>query len=60
MLDDKQRAQIDQNLATMKELLPPIWMGLFVGCQDAGFNELQAFDLVKTYILSQNPNGTRP
>ena len=57
MLDAKQRAEIDQSMAAMVELLPPMWRGLYTTSLDQGFTETESFALLKVYILSQGPHG---
>lgn len=59
-MDDRTRAEIDQGLAAARETITALWWSMFVGAKEKGFSEQQAIDLVKTYILSQNPNGIRP
>jgi hypothetical protein len=60
MMDKRDRAEWDQQLAQVRDHLPTVWMALYVGCMQAGFSEQQAFSLVQTWILGQNPNGSRP
>lgn len=60
MLDEKLRAELDQAIAGMKEMMPPLWRQLFESCQEVGFDKGQALELVKAYILAQNPWGIRP
>lgn len=57
MLDDKVRAELDQSRAAIIEVFPSIWRGLYLACVKEGFSELEAMELVKTYILSQGNNG---
>lgn len=52
--------EIDQSIAAMRNLFPRAWRQMYLGAVDAGFTEAQAMDLVKTYILSQNPYGIHP
>ena len=59
MLDPKRQAEFDQGVEAMGEVFPAMWCKLFEKCKEEGFTEQQAFDLVKTYILSQNPNGIK-
>jgi hypothetical protein len=60
MLNDKQRSKLEQSIATLTETFPRVWMQMFLGCVREGFTAPQALDLVKTYILAQNPNGIVP
>jgi len=55
----KQLHQASQGTAFLAEMLPPFWKRLYDNCKKAGFEEPEAFKLLQTYILSQNPNGTR-
>jgi len=57
MLDPKMAAEIEQGVAAIRELFPPVWRALSQECLKEGFTEAEAMDLVKTYILSQAPNG---
>ena len=50
MLSDEMRAQVEQELMFMKEILPKAWWGLYEGCVKEGFSEVQALELVKAYI----------
>jgi hypothetical protein len=54
---EKQRAEVDQAAAWLVDSLPPLWHNLYKQCRKEGFTELQAFELVKTYILAQATNG---
>lgn len=56
MLDAKQRAEIDQAMAAMVEMFPPLWRRLYEGCKAEGFSEVDSLSLLKTYILSQCRN----
>ena len=47
-------------LAEVRDSTPRIWMALYAGSIQEGFSEHQAFNLLQTWILSQNPNGTGP
>jgi hypothetical protein len=60
MIDDKKRSELEQSIAAMRELFPHCWRALYDGCISENFSEAQSMDLVKTYILSQNPHGIRP
>jgi len=57
MLDPKQRAEMDQAMEGLVELLPPMWRRLYTACIAEGFTETESFALVKVYILSQGTHG---
>lgn len=59
-MENKERAEIEQGLANMREMLPRMWWSLYQGSIAVGFSPPDAFRLVTAYILSQNPNGIRP
>ena len=59
MLSDKLRAIVDQNKAFVVESFPPLWRQLFLRCVEVGFSESESLELVKIYILSFNPHGSR-
>ena len=52
MLNDKERAEIDQNRAALCELNPLLWWGQYRGCLNAGFSKAQAMGLVKAYLTA--------
>lgn len=52
--------EMDQALALFRDTLPRAWMACYQGCIAGGFSDSQAFLLLQTYILSQNPYGIRP
>ncbi len=52
-------SKMDQSAALLGDILPPLWRRIYIGCVDQGFDESESFKLVQTYILGQNPNGTR-
>ena len=60
---EEQRKQIeiqkalDDASATVGDLFPGLWRRIYENSLVAGFNEIEAFDLVKIYILSQCPHG---
>lgn len=60
MLDDKKRAEFEQSNAAMAEIFPSLWKSLFDGCVKQGFTEVEAMQLVKTYILGQSSGGVKP
>jgi hypothetical protein len=57
MLDDKQRAEVDQAIAAFAEMYPRMWYSLYVELKVVGFTEEQAFRLVIAHVLSQNIKG---
>ncbi len=52
--------QRDQALAEFRDVIPAMWRSLYDGSLAAGFDKRQAFVLLQTWLLAQNPNGTRP
>jgi hypothetical protein len=46
--------------AELRDTVPRMWWNLYQGAVQAGFDQRQAFALVQTFILAQNPNGIRP
>jgi hypothetical protein len=54
------KAELDQALAMMRDLLPRQWWAIYCGSVEVGFTDPQAFALVQTYILGQCPAGIRP
>jgi hypothetical protein len=57
MLNDKEKADLDQSTAFIGENLPPLWKRLYQNCIEEEFSKEQSFELLKMYILS---NGTAP
>lgn len=53
MITPKEKAEMDQSMVLVVDMLPLIWYNLFVNLCKQGFSELQALDLIKTYIMSQ-------
>lgn len=56
----RQKAQFDQNAATIADMMVPLWSRIYRTCVQYGFTEGDSMMLLKTYILSQNPHGSRP
>lgn len=56
MTTPKGQAEIDQEMAQLCDILALLWHNLFVELCKQGFSEVQALDLVKTYILSMGSN----
>lgn len=52
MLDPLKSHVMEQGRATLIEVLPPLWYGLYSECIVQGFQPEQAMDLVKTYIMA--------
>ena len=50
----------EQLLAQMRDSLPQMWYAIYSGSLAAGFDQVQAFTLLQTWLLSQNPHGIRP
>jgi endonuclease III len=57
MLNDKDRAEMDQGIAACAEMFPRMWHSLYEGLKAEGFTEEQSFRLLIAYILSQNIKG---
>jgi len=57
MLDPQIQAEFDQSAKLLGDNLPPLWKKLFDGCIKEGFTEIQAMELVKTYIMSLSRAG---
>ena len=51
MLDETKRAETDQAIAQMEEVLPAMIWGLYEKYQESGFTEPQSFELVKIHVL---------
>ncbi len=50
-------SKLDQSSAVLGDILPPLWWRLYRNSIEAGFDETEAFSLLKVYIRSQ---GTPP
>ncbi|MCK9569130.1 hypothetical protein M0R72_09325 [Candidatus Pacearchaeota archaeon] len=57
MLNDKERAELDQAMAACAEMFPRMWRSLYEGLKSEGFTEEQAMRLLIAHILSQNIKG---
>jgi hypothetical protein len=53
----RRNAKMDQATAFLTEHLPVLWRAMYQRNLEEGWPPAEAFDLVKTYILSQCPNG---
>lgn len=51
---------IEQDLARLRDITPRIYWSIYQGCLATGFNPIQSFVLLQTWILSQCPNGIQP
>lgn len=51
-LDPKEAAKMDQAMAAVTEMFPPLWRGLYTRLVSQGFSEFQALELVKAYITA--------
>ncbi len=49
-MDPRTMSDLDQSVAT--DLFPTLWRGLYMRLMEEGFTDVQAFELVKTYILA--------
>lgn len=54
------RSEIEQGMMGLRDITTRAWWNIYQGCLSQGFDERQAFNLLQTYILGQNPNGSRP
>ena len=54
MLDPKQIAEWSQAVATLAEICPPMWWGLFKGCKEEGFTDDQAMQLVVAFMKTEH------
>lgn len=52
-------AAVEQAQSAVADLLPPFWHRLHRNTVTEGFTNSEALELLKTYILSQNPYGIR-
>lgn len=52
MLNDKERADIDQGIAMLSEFYPAQWRSMYNGLIKHEFTEAQAMELLKTYIAT--------
>jgi len=56
MLNDRDKANLDQASALIAEAFPPMWWRIYKGLIAEGFKEAEAMDLLKTYIRSTGVN----
>lgn len=59
-MSPEQERELEESLVNARNYLPRAWWNLYQGCLASGFDRLQAFVLLQTYILAQNPSGIRP
>ena len=52
--DAEKQRMMDEAIAGMRDLTPRSWRALYVGCLAQDFTPREAFDLVKTHIISQS------
>lgn len=57
MLNDKKRAEFQQSLAGINEVMPAMWWCLYSGCLEQGFSPMQSLLLVQTQILASCTSG---
>ena len=50
MLDDREQAKLDQEIAQAGEMLPTMYWALYSGCVERGFTENQAMAIVLEFI----------
>lgn len=55
--DTPSEQEVDQIMMVMRDYHPRAWWNVYQGSIQAGFPPREAFALLQTYILSQNPNG---
>lgn len=55
----KDLQRLEQGFATLGDIYPPLWRRMYGNCISEGFSEMQAMELVKTWILSQGSGGAR-
>lgn len=53
-MNPKDKAQLDQSAAALKELMPTMWWAVYSGCVNKGFTPDQAIKLTVAYIQSTN------
>lgn len=56
----RKKAQLDQGMALLADTFPPMWRRVYDECTKAGFDEVQSFKLLQTYILSMGTSGVNP
>jgi len=52
VLDSKRQAELDQGAKMLTENFPPLIRGMYDGLLKCGFNESQAIELTKAYIVA--------
>lgn len=64
MMDEEERtrlanqAELDRSVAGLVDLFPRSWFGLYAGCKQQGFSDVQAMQCVIAYIsASCSPRG---
>lgn len=60
MLDEKITAALDQGIAAISEMCPPLWWGLYEGCKKQGFSDDQAMEILKTIVAQTIREAGKP
>ena len=60
MSDKLSHDDIESTLVFMRDVQARMVWNTYQGYLQAGFTQSQAFVLVQTYVLAQNPNGIHP
>lgn len=55
----EEQAKLDQGFAMIADNLCPLWFRMYTRLEEEGFDSIQSFKLVQTYILSQCSSGIR-
>ena len=50
MIDPKQQSEIDQAMASVKEVYPPVCWSIYQDFEEKGFNECQSFELTRIIL----------
>ena len=58
-MEPSQQQKMDQAAALLADNFPPMWRRLYLGLVEQGFDEIQSFKLLQTYILSSAAYGVR-
>jgi hypothetical protein len=49
-MSESDKANLDQQLAQLRDGLPRFWFAIYQGCLDAGFSEAQAMLIVLEFV----------
>lgn len=52
MLTPQQAADAEQAMSMVRDLFPAHWRGLYRGMLEQGFDESQALELLKVYVIA--------